>query len=87
MSPGPVLGAIWDALCISGMFFILLLAMNASSRMDLRLYSLLSAALGMALYMLIVPPLIEEVGKCIKNCCNRLYNINNLKKILHFICR
>ncbi|MBQ3079221.1 MAG: hypothetical protein IJC48_04370 [Clostridia bacterium] len=87
LKPGRILTFFLDAVCVAGLFFILLFALFRSSRLELRLFSLLSSFGAMALYLLIVPPVIDAQVNFIKKIACRLYGFHNLKKIFQFLCR
>ena len=87
MEPGRILNAFLDIVCVLGVFIILLIALFVSGRLEIRLFSLMAAALGMFLYLFIVPPLLDDIVNIIKKGFGRLYKFHNLKKIFQFFCR
>ena len=82
---GIALTALFDALFGAGAAAILAFWLFRVTRLEVRLYALVCAALGMAVYAQVIPPIFGKIRQKFRNIFHKFRNYNFLTKILHFI--
>lgn len=82
---GRLLTAFLDLLFSLGALVVLVFSLSFANRLEIRLYALLGAACGMALYCLSVLPLLDCISKLIQNCLARICKSDDFQKICHFL--
>lgn len=85
MKAGKVLTALTDAVCVILITALLAFCMLVSVRLEFRLYVLVSALIGIALYFQILYPAAESIVYFVRNIFGRLWKSYNLKKIFRFL--
>lgn len=84
---GAALTALFDALFGAGAAAILVFFLYFVARLEFRLYLIVLAALGWALYAQTVTPLLRKIRQLFLKFCRNVRKCGNLQKIFNFFFR
>ena len=84
---GALLTALMDVVFGAGAAAILAFSLFRAVRLEVRLYALVCAALGMALYERVLPPIFVKIRQHLRSILLKIFKCEKIKKILQFLAR
>lgn len=82
---GRLLTAFLDLLFALGALVILAFSLAFANRLEIRLYALLGAACGMALYGFSILPILDRISEFIQKMIVQICKIDGFQKFYHFL--